>query len=271
EKPMVIGYFGPETTFTHMAAYKTFGSTAKYLPLKTIRNVFEEVEKKRVDYGVVPIENSTEGVVNHTLDMFVDSNTKICAETFLGIAHYLLSRNTEIGEIKRVYSHQQPLAQCRNWLDSHIPGVELIETRSTAEAAFIATREHLSAAIASELAAKKYNLNVLAKNIEDLEENITRFLVIGQNITQPSGSDKTSVMLSIKDRVGALHDILLPFSKNKLNLTKIESRPSRKRVWEYVFFVDIEGHCDDSSVKKALKMLEKYCVFVKVLGSYPKV
>ncbi|MBI4652260.1 prephenate dehydratase [Candidatus Desantisbacteria bacterium] len=282
QHPLKIAYFGPKATFTHMASIKQFGSSAAYIPVKSIKDVFMEVEHDRVDYGVVPIENSTEGVVNYTFDMFIDSNfktytddmfidsnLKIYAEIFLEISHYLLS-NSKISEIKKVYSHPQPLAQCRNWLETHLPNIKLIEVLSTAEAAIMASREKGTAAIASSLAAEIYSLKILAERIEDNADNFTRFLVIGKRINQKSKYDKTSIMFSVKDKVGALYNSLKPFEKYKINLTKIESRPSRKKVWEYIFFVDFNGHINSKKIQKALKELKKECVFLKVLGSYPE-
>jgi chorismate mutase/prephenate dehydratase len=269
KKPQIV-YLGPEATFTHLAAIKTFGKVAEYLPAKSISDVFEDVRKGRADYGVVPIENSTEGIVNHTLDMFIESDLKICAETKLGIEHYLLSRERNLKKIKRVYSHSQALAQCRNWLESHLPLARLIETASTAEAAQKAKEDNFSAAIASRLASELYGLGIVGEKIENQLENYTRFLIIGKEFPPPSGEDKTSIMFSIKDRVGALHDMLVPFKKHEINLTKIESRPSRKKAWEYIFFVDFFGHIEQPEVKKALQELERRCIFLKVLGSYPR-
>lgn len=269
QKKLKITYLGPEATFTHLAALKTFGKYAEYLPLKNTADVFIEVEKGRSDYGVVPIENSTEGVINYTLDMFIESNLLICGEVNIPIEHCLLATSTS-AHIKKIYSHPQAFAQTRNWIESNFSHVELVEVSSTAEAAKMAQKDKNSAAIASEAAASIYNLKILAKNIEDIKENYTRFLIIGKSIAKKSGSDKTSIMLSIKDRVGALYDILKPFKENNINLTSIESRPTKKKAWEYVFFIDFIGHVDDKNVKKVLRRLEKLCVFVKVLGSYPK-
>lgn len=270
EKKLKIVYLGPEATFTHLAAIKNFGKSANYISTKSISDVFAEVEKERADYGVVPIENSTEGVVNHTLDMFIESDLKICAETLLEISHYLLSQTGDLKKIKRIYSHPQALAQCRNWLEDHLPNAELVETASTAEAAQKVKKESNAAAIASDLAAELYGLKIVASRIEDRSDNFTRFLVISKNFPAPSGTDKTSILFSIKDRVGALHDMLVPFKKNKINLTKIESRPTKKKAWEYIFFVDFSGHIVESKVKKALSELEEQCLYLKILGSYPR-
>jgi chorismate mutase/prephenate dehydratase len=273
QKQLTISYFGPEATFTHQAALKSFGPQAKFVPTHTIGDVFAEVEKGRADYGVVPIENSTEGVVNHTLDMFVESNLSICAEAELPIWHYLLGRSNEYrrkGRIKTLYSHYQALAQCRQWVEDHLPGVRVVEASSTAAAARTASQSRGAVAIASKLAAQLYGLDVLESRIEDITRNYTRFLVIGTAEPQPTGRDKTSIMFSVKDRIGALHDILVPFRKHHLNMTKIESRPTRQRAWEYIFFVDFLGHRSDTRVQKAMTDLERSCAFLKILGSYPR-
>lgn len=269
ERPLKIAYLGPEFTFTHLASMKKFGASVSYLGCSTITDVFSEVEKARADYGVVPIENSIEGAVNHTLDMFADSDLKICSEVYLEISHSLLANTGDVKKIKRVYSKAEVFAQCRSWLEANLYGLELIEASSTARAAEIASREKGSACIASEFAAKKYNLKVLYRGIEDSAHNVTRFLVIGRNDVKPTRRDKTSIMFSVKDRAGALHDMLVPFKKNSINLTKIESRPSKVRAWEYYFFVDLEGHAHDAKVKRALDGLKSTASYVKVLGSYP--
>ncbi len=269
EKPLTIAYLGPELTFTHMAAMKKFGSSVDYTGCETITDVFAEVEKGRADYGVVPIENSIEGAVNHTLDMFVDSNLKICSEIYLEISHSLLSRESAKAGIKKVYSNPQVFGQCRLWLESNLPKVSLIEVSSTARAAEMASGEKGTACIASELASKRYNLKVLYRSIEDSTHNVTRFLVIGKTEAHPTRNDKTSAMVSVKDKIGALHDILVPFKKFGINLTKIESRPSKVRAWEYYFFVDMEGHHLEPKVSKALGALRKASSYLKILGSYP--
>ncbi|MBI5124548.1 MAG: prephenate dehydratase [Candidatus Omnitrophica bacterium] len=269
ERPLEIAYLGPEFTFTHLASMKKFGSSVDYIGLETITSVFNEVEKETADYGVVPIENSIEGAVNHTLDMFIDSDLKVCSEIFLEISHSLLSKERDKNRIKKIYSNPQVFGQCRRWLETNLPKSELIEVSSTAKAAEIASKEGASACIASELASKKYNLRVLYRSIEDSAYNVTRFLDIGRTYAKPTESDKTSIMFSVKDRAGALHDMLVPFKKYGINLTKIESRPSKLKAWEYYFFVDLEGHYLDSKVKKALAELEKVALYMKVLGSYP--
>ncbi len=268
EKPVKVIYLGPEATFTHRAALEKFGSSVALLPAKSITEVFMEVEKGRANYGVVPIENSTEGVVNHTLDMFIDSELQICAEISLEISHHLLSRS-KLKDIERIYSNPQALGQCRGWMEGHLPRAELIEVSTTSKGAELAAREKGGAAIASELAAEVYNLKIVGRRIEDSAINVTRFLVIGKTFAAASGQDKTSLMFSIKDRVGALYAMLQPFRKQGINLTKIESRPSRRKAWNYYFFVDLEGHYQDERVKNALKELEKECHYLKILGSYP--
>lgn len=270
QRKLNVAFLGPEATFTHQLAIKHFGRSAEMLAEKSIADVFEEVEKGRADYGVVPIENSTEGVVNHTLDMFMESDLVICAEREEPISHYLLSVSGELSKIKKVYSHPQALAQCRKWLESRLPKAEIIESASTADAACQASLEGTAAAIASPLAAKLYHLKVVAPKIEDFQKNFTRFLVIGKHSPERTGKDKTSILFSIKDRVGALNDILLIFKEHGINLTKIESRPTKKKAWEYIFFVDFLGHILDAKVQAVLSELKKNCLSVKILGSYPK-
>ena len=269
QKKLTIAYLGPEATYTHEAATKKFGSSANYKPLTNTKEIFSAVEKGIADFGVVPVENSTEGIEAHTLDMFIESDLKICDEILLPISHCLLSRSKK-KEIKKVYSKDQALAQCRIWLQKNLPVVQLIEVYSTAHAARLAAKEKFSAAIASELASRLYNLPIVGRSIEDFSNNITRFLVIGKESSQPTGNDKVSLMFSLKDKVGALHSSLKPFYKHNINLTKIESRPSKRKLWEYYFFVDLEGHCDEKRVKQAIEELKPLCTFLKVLGSYPK-
>ncbi len=269
EKDLKIAYLGPEATFTNLAAIKKFGSQVNYSPCNSIIEIFREVEVGRSDYGVVPVENSVEGAVSHTLDMFITSDLKICSEVLLDISHNLIGK-CDMNSVKRVYSNPNVFGQCRIWLDSHLPKAELIEVASTSKAAYIASKEKGSSAIASVLAAEKYNLKILARNIEDSANNITRFLVIGQHIPSPTKNDKTSVMFYGREKIGALHDMLAPFKRNNINLTKIESRPSKKKAWEYYFFIDMLGHSEDPNVKKALKELRSVQgVHVKILGSYP--
>ncbi len=267
-KPLRIAYLGPEASFTHIAAIKRFGSQLGYLACNSIAEVFLEVERDNADYGVVPIENSIEGAVSHTLDMFIDSDLKICNQIILDVSHNLLA-NCPRNKIKRVYSNPQVFGQCRLWLERNLPGVENIEVSSTTRAAQIAAKEKNSACIASLLAAKVYKLNILTRDIEDSPHNITRFMVIGKADVPATGNDRTSIMFSIKDKVGALVDMLTPFKKYNINLTKIESRPSKKRAWDYYFYIDLQGHISSMPVKKALDELERKCKFLKILGSYP--
>ncbi len=268
EHPMTIAYLGPEATFTHLASISKFGSSVSYMSCSNIGDVFTEVEKGNADYGVIPIENSTEGVVNYTLDMFVDSELKICSEIVQNIQHNLMSK-AALKDIEKIYSHPQVFGQCRTWLKKNAPRVELIETMSTTQAAQKASKETASAAIGSKLAATMYGLDILAEKIEDSSGNRTRFLVIGESVPKKTKKDKTSLMVSIKDKVGALYEMLEPIRKSKVNMTKIESRPSKKKVWDYFFFIDFQGHVDDPKVQKMLKEMEKKVRFLKVLGSYP--
>jgi chorismate mutase/prephenate dehydratase len=271
QKQLQVAYFGPEASFSHAAALQSFGRGAQLVPMRTISEVFAEVDKGRADFGVVPIENSTGGGVYHTLDMFVESPLSICAELELPVHHYLMGRGIRsLEKVKTLFSHYQALAQCRNWVDAHLPAARVVESTSTSEAAQQAARTSGAVAIASHLAAEHYGLKILASRIEDSAQNYTRFLVIGTAEPQPTGRDKTSIMFSIKDRPGALFDVLLPFKKARLNLTKIESRPTRQKAWEYIFFVDFLGHRTESRVLKALATLERSCVFLKILGSYPR-
>lgn len=269
EAPIKIAYLGPEATFTHSAAREKFGSSSTFVPLPSIADVFQEVSQGRADYGVVPIENSTEGVVTHTLDMLVESDVKICAEIFLEIHLYLLSRSGRFDDVRRIVSHPQALAQCRRWLASHCARVQVETAASTAQAAQMALQDNSVAAIASGMAKDTYGLEVVAANMEDHANNTTRFLVIGDHEPKPSGDDKTSIVFSVKDEVGILHRMLEPFAKNRINLTKIESRPLKHKAWEYLFFLDFEGHRKEPRIQRAIKKLEKNCIFIKVLGSYP--
>jgi chorismate mutase/prephenate dehydratase len=269
EQVMTIAFLGPEGTFTQAAALKHFGHSVKTEPMATIGEVFREVEAGAASYGVVPIENSTEGVINHTLDEFMRSELKICGEVALRIHHHLMGKMTETGAIRKIYSHQQSLAQCRKWLDTHLPKVELVDVSSNAEAARLAAQEEGAAAIAGEAAAEIYGLNIIHRNIEDEPENTTRFLVIGQRDTPASGDDKTSLLIYTDNRPGALYSILEPIARNRISMTRIESRPSRLGMWNYVFFIDIEGHVEDDNVARALQELEQTANSIRVLGSYP--
>ena len=269
EGPIRVAYMGPPATFTHQASMLKFGTSVDYVDCSTITEVFREVENGRAAYGVVPIENSIEGAVNHTLDMFADSELKICSEIYLEIDHHLLSRGN-IKKIKTIYSNPQVFGQCRGWIEKNLPRAELVDVTSTTKAAEVASRKKDAAAIGSALAAEVYKLKILARSIEDSAHNVTRFLVISKNLNpKPTRRDKTSIIFSVRDRVGALHDILVPFKKNKVNLTKIESRPSKIKAWQYYFFVDMEGHLKIKKVEKAISGLKKGCIYLKVLGSYP--
>lgn len=269
EHPLRVAYLGPVATFTHQAALLRFGSSTAYLPARGIAGVFEEVERDRADLGVVPVENSTEGAVNVTLDLLMDSDLMIAGEIMLEIRHHLCSRATDLAGIKTIYSHPQALAQCRQWLEEQVPDVPTVEVASTALAVERAREEASAAAIASEIAARLNDLPILRSRIEDNIHNYTRFLVIGRRPVPPSGRDKTSILFTIKDEVGALHKILAPFARASINLTKIESRPTKRRPWEYVFFVDFEGHRDDPVIQKTLLTMQERCLFIKILGSYP--
>ena len=269
EKTLTIAYFGPEATFTHQAAIRKFGSSLNYSAHKTISDVFAEVSRNRADYGVVPVENSTEGVVTHTLDMFVESDLRIVAQIVMRVQQCLMSKVAKRSDIKKLFVHPQSLAQCRTWLQNNLPHVEIIETSSNARSAELAAKTKGAAALGGSLAAERYGLDVLDSDIQDNATNTTRFLVLGRKCSPPSGADRTSIMFSIPHKVGALHSALAPFRRYKLNMTKIESRPSKRKAWEYFFFVDCDGHYEDSKVAKAIGDLQQYCTFVKVLGSYP--
>ena len=270
EHPMRIVYLGPQATFTHGAALNLFGHSANLNPEKSVRTVFEEVERGRAQYGVVPVENSNEGAVTHTLDMFTESNLKIIAESYLDVSHDLLSKSGKLAEVQRIYSHPQALEQCRRWLENNCPKAQLVEVSSTARAAQMVTEETHAAAIASGAAAELYQLKVIAAKIEDNANNRTRFLVIGKKTPKPTGKDKTSIMFRFKDEPGILGRMLEPFGKRNLNLAKIESRPVKRRAWEYVFFLDIEGHLQDEAMAAAIEELREFCKMVKLLGSYPR-
>lgn len=270
EQPLRIAYMGPEATFSHLASLKRFGSSVAHVACDNVAEVFSKVEGKDCDYGVVPIENSIEGVVTHTMDLLAESDLKICSQVLLDVTHHLMSQG-HWGEVKEVYSHPQILGQCRQWLLKNMPKAHLIAVVSSTKAAQIVARKENAACIASRVAASLYGLKILNKNIQDSAHNITRFLVIADFDVPPTGSDRTSLVFSIKDKVGALHAMLTPFSRNKINLTKIESRPSKKKAWDYYFFVDCEGHQNDPRVHRALNQLEGMCKFLKILGSYPSV
>lgn len=269
EQPLTVAYLGPRATFTHQAALANFGSSAEYRAARSIADLFEDVEHERVDYAVVPVENSSEGAVNITLDRLIDSEARISGELYLTIAQHLLSRARDLDEVKTVISHPQALAQCRQWLGQHLPDVPTQEVTSTAAAAEMAAADVTAAAIASELAAELYAVPVLRARIEDNPSNATRFLVIGRRSAGPSGRDKTSILFALRNEPGALYRVLEPFAQRGLNLTKIESRPARRRPWEYVMFVDFEGHRDMPVVASALDEIRARTLFLKILGSYP--
>lgn len=272
EKRLVIAYLGPESTFTHQAAIRNFGVSLEYQASKTIPDVFAEVENGHADYGVVPIENSTEGVVFHTMDMLVDSDLHICSQVYLPIEHCLISRSC-VAEINEVHSKDQALGQCRQWLHTHLPNAEWVDVVSTADAVRSAKKSLGIAAVASELSAQHYGVPVKVRGIQDREDNVTRFLVVGKTQVRPygGGRDKSSLVISLKDEVGALERTLRAFATRGINLSKIESRPSRKKAWDYYFFIDLVGHYEDENVQSALSDLKDYCPFVKWLGSYPEV
>ncbi len=268
EKTMTIAYFGPEATFTHQAALRKFGASLNYSAQKTIADVFTEVARQRADYGVVPVENSTEGVVTHTLDMFADSELKVVAQIVMRVQQCLMSKCAK-KDIQKLFVHPQSLAQCRGWIQNHLPHVEIIESSSNARSAELAAKTRNSAALGGTLAAQRYGLDVLEADIQDNATNTTRFLVLGRQCSPPTKQDRTSLMFSIPHQVGALHKSLGIFRRYRLNMTKIESRPSKRKAWEYFFFVDCDGHHEDPRVAKAIADLQNHCTFVKVLGSYP--
>jgi len=270
EKPMHIAFLGPQGTFTQAAALKHFGHSVVSVPQAAIDEVFRDVEAGESHYGVVPVENSTEGMINHTLDMFVSSPLRICGEVKLRIHHHLLAGvDTDLDKIEKIYSHQQSLAQCRSWLDSHWRKVERVAVSSNAEAARRVKAEPNSAAIAGDMAAELYGLVNIAKNIEDQPDNTTRFLIVGMEDVPPSGQDKTSILVSMKNCPGALYQLLEPFHKYGISLTRIETRPSTTGTWAYVFYIDFEGHYTDENVQKVIEEISKEAVEIKHLGSYP--
>jgi chorismate mutase/prephenate dehydratase len=269
EKDLTIAYFGPEATNTHQAARSKFGASVNYTPQVSIADVFDAVARGNADYGVVPIENSTEGAVNHTLDVFMDSELRICAQILMKIENHLVSKIPR-EQIRKIYSHPQVFGQCRNWLRQNLADADLVEVSSTPRAAELAASEAHAAAITGKMAAEVHGLHVLAPSIQDSASNTTRFLVIGRTASPPTGDDRTSLMFCVQDKPGALFQALEPFNRLKISMSKIESRPSKRKAWEYFFFVDIDGHASDENVKQAIDELEKHCSFVKILGTYPK-
>ena len=270
ERVTTVAFLGPEGTFTHEAVLKHFGHSVKPQPLLAFDEIFREVEAGSADYAVVPVENSTEGSVNLTLDLLQSTSLHICGEVALRIHQHLMSRVGSLSAIRKVYSHAQSLAQCREWLDTHLPTVERIPVSSNAEAARLASEGPDSAAIAGLAAAERFGVPVLAHNIEDNPNNTTRFLILGRSPVPPSGEDKTALLLSTRNKPGALHGLLEPLAKHGISMTRIESRPSRQGIWEYVFFVEILGHRDDAKVAQALEELEREAALFKLLGSFPR-
>ena len=270
EKPLQVAFLGPLGTFSHQAALEQFGARGLPTPVESFAEVFDEVEHARADYGVVPVENSTEGMVAATLDRFVASPLTIKAEVLLRVEQCLLSKNGDGRHMRRIVSHPQSLAQCRRWLAEHHPGVPQVEAASNAQAAELASRDAHVAAIAGRVAAEQYGLRVVAANIQDLAHNCTRFLVLGRDgMGKPSGDDKTSLLLSVPHEAGALHRVLKPFADNHVSISTIESRPLKERAWEYLFFLDLVGHVHEPRIARALKALRSRCLLLKVLGSYP--
>jgi len=269
EAPLKIAFLGPEGTFTEAAALKRFGSAIEEHSCATIDEVFHDVTTGAALYGVVPVENSTEGAIGRTLDLLMESPLQICGEVMLPVHQCLLGQAEDLSNVKTVYSHPQSLGQCQGWLNTHLPNASRIPASSNAEAARLASENTGSVAIAGSQAAKNFGLKVLVENIEDDANNTTRFLVLGNQLIAPSGKDKTSLVMSAANRPGAVHDLLVPLAKHGVSMTKLESRPARSGLWEYVFYVDIEGHQTDANVSSALAELKKVAAFVKVLGSYP--
>lgn len=271
EQPLQVAYLGPEGTFTQLATLKQFGHAVIGMPMVTVDDVFREVASENCNYGVVPVENSTEGVISHTLDNFLNSSLRVCGEVEMRIHHHLMvAPGADESKIARIYSHQQTLAQCRRWLDGHYPNTPRVTATSNAEAARMVLEETDAAAIAGEIAADIYGLRILSKKIEDMMDNTTRFLVVGREDVGPSGNDKTSIMVSTHNQPGALYKLLEPFHRYGVSLTSIETRPSRTGMWSYVFFIDFEGHREDDNVKQVLDEIDDDALEVKWLGSYPR-
>ncbi|MBC8022116.1 MAG: prephenate dehydratase [Burkholderiales bacterium] len=271
ERPITVAYLGPRGTFSERAALKHFGLAAEALASPSIDEVFRAVESAAADFAVIPVENSTEGAVGRSLDLMPQTPMKVCGEVVVRIHHHLMAKTkpASLADVKRVFSHGQSLAQCHEWLNSNLPKAERVAVSSNAEAARRAAEEPGSAAVAGEMAAEHYGLEILASNIEDEPNNTTRFLVLGDYAPKPTGRDKTSMILSARNRAGAVYEMLTPFATRGVSMTKFESRPSRVALWEYLFFVDIEGHRDDANVAAALAEVEGIAGYLKVLGSYP--
>lgn len=270
ERPMTVAYWGPPGSNTHIASIQKFGHSTDFMAVDTLTDLFSSVETKKANYGVVPVENSTEGVISHTLDLFFTSDLKVCSEVFIQISHNLLSKCEDLSQIKKVYSQPQPTAQCRNWLRNNLPNVQIIEMSTTARAAMAAAEDPSSAAIATKLSAELYGLQVVREGIEDSPHNRTRFLIVGYTKPAPSGKDKTSILFSVPHKAGALYRALSVFETEGINLTMIESRPTKQMPWEYNFFIDFQGHEKDDQVRIALDLLREQALFVRVLGSYPE-
>ncbi|NPV01901.1 MAG: prephenate dehydratase [Brevinematales bacterium] len=270
EAPLEVGFLGPEGSYTEQAAIKHFGSSVNFHPLPGTSDIFREIENGKIDFGIVPIENTLGGTVYQTLDEFVDSPVKIISETFLTINHNLMGMVEDKSQIKRIYSHPQSFAQCRIWLETHMPNVEKIETSSNSKAASQVPWDKFSAAIAGEIAADRYGLHIIERNIEDNPENYTRFWIIAPESSPVKNPEKTTILVSVKDKPGALLRLLSPFQVFGLNLSKIESRPSRRRPWDYLFFIDIDGSIQSGDVNKAIEKIKEDSIFLKILGSYPK-
>ncbi len=267
--PVKVAYLGPRGTFSWIALREFFGDSVEADPVKTIPDVFRAVEKGESDFGVVPVENSTEGAVTYTLDELIDTDLFITAERYVRITYSLLTRAGDLASVKRVYSHPQPIGQCKGWIRQNIPGAEVREVSSTSHAAELAAAEHDAAAIGSGDAAQLYGLSVMASMIEDSRQNYTRFFVMGRRESGPTGKDKTSIVCAVKDRPGALLGLLKPLEDQGINMTKIESRPDKKKIWAYNFFIDFTGHGEDTGVAKALEGMKEHSMFIKILGSYP--
>ena len=270
EQPLKIAYLGPEGTFTQSAALKHFGHSVSTIPMSSIPDVFSSVESGHADYGLVPVENSTEGVISHTLDMFIDSSLKVCGEVEIRVHHHLANQSQNVTALRHIYSHQQSFAQCRRWLDQNFPGIERIPVSSNAEAARLASIEDNAAAICGLPAVEIFGLKICFENIEDLSDNTTRFVIIGRQQVGPSGNDKTSLLISTKNIPGALLGLLHPLADHGISMNKIESRPAQGHKWAYVFFIDVDGHQQDENVIDAFNELKQQAALFKILGSYPK-
>ena len=270
ESPLEVAFLGPEATFTHEATKRYFGLSARLKACRSIPDVFDDVERSRCAFGVVPIENSSEGMVDHTLDAFTRSRLQICAEVLLEVSHHLLTHSGDVIGVTKVYSPLQALEQCRSWLHANLPGVPHVDVPNTARAAQLAAEDPTAAAVATDLAASMYGLRIAASNLDDLGGNLTRFLVIGHDEPSPTGQDRTSIMFALKDTAGVLYEALGSFARAGINMSRIESRPSRRQPWEYLFFIDLDGHRTAPDVSEAIASLQTTCSFMRVLGSYPQ-